>query len=90
MSYKTAYIDIPQLIRKDRKVKTMPKTEEVQKPSKKYAKSRTEHYKDVIIAVLLTAIASFIAGTVYADNRNKVINATINRIESSAITAPEK
>ena len=55
---------------------------EVVKVSKKYAKTRGEHYKDIVIAVLVTAIIAFGLGVKIQANRN----AEIAKAVSQAVT----
>lgn len=40
------------------------------KSSKKYAKTRGEHYKDIVIAVLVTAVIAFIGGMHFSNNQH--------------------
>ena len=55
---------------------------EAPKASKKYAKTRGEHYKDIVIAVLVTAIIAFGLGVKIQANRN----AEIAKAVSQAVT----
>ena len=45
------------------------------KPAKRYAKTRGEHYKDIVIAVLVASIVAFISGTIYAGQVNERVEA---------------
>ena len=54
---------------KDSKMSKEQKVTEV-KSSKKYAKTRGEHYKDIVIAVLITSIVAFGLGVKFQSNRN--------------------
>jgi hypothetical protein len=67
MSYGTAYIDIPKLnnTRKGGKGYKMPKQDKTTKQEKR-TKSRAEHAKDIVIAILVTGIVAFIGGMQYA------------------------
>jgi hypothetical protein len=71
------------IIRKDIK---MSKKQELPtaKLKKSYSKSRAEHYKDVIIAVLVTGIIAFIAGVQFNTGQNKAITAAVNAITPTA------
>lgn len=66
------------------KVKHMTKQSTTNEPksSKKYAKTRGEHYKDIVIAVLVTSIVAFGLGVKVQANRN----AEIAKAVSQAIT----
>lgn len=67
-----AYEETPPNTRKGGKGAKMPNTNKTEavKASKKYAKTRGEHYKDIVIAVLVTAVVAFIAGAHYANNQH--------------------
>jgi len=84
LSYGTEYIDIPELNKitpRVGKTKQMAKTtNEAQKPAKRYAKTRTEHYKDILIAVLVTGIVAFIAGSRLTANNNQKIVDAVNSV----------
>ena len=59
MSFGTAFIYIPlSKPKRVERVKSMTKTTNNVEPksSKKYAKTRGEHYKDIVIAILVTSI----------------------------------
>ena len=97
MSYNTQYIDIHQLTKTTKKVvgraEQMPKTtNEAQKPSKKYNKTRAEHYKDIAIFVLVTAIIAFIAGLQFANSNDAKVQAAVQALTPvvSATTEPSK
>lgn len=65
----------------------MPKsTKEVPtaKVRKSYSKTRGEHYKDIVIAVLITGIIAFIAGVQFANNSNAKIQAAVDAIAPAA------
>ena len=58
----------------------MPKlTSTEPKSSKKYAKTRGEHYKDIVIAILVTAILAFMVGMRFADQQHKELSAVSQR-----------
>lgn len=59
-------------IRKGGKVIKMTKqlSSEASKASRKYAKTRGEHYKDIVIAVLIAAIIAFIGGMHFENQHN--------------------
>ena len=87
-TYKMHFEDLPTKNRKAvgrPKVKTMAKTtNEAQKPSKKYAKSRAEHYKDIAIAVLITGIVAFIAGAQFASSHQAEIDRAVQAVTPTA------
>lgn len=55
-------------------------------PSVSYRKSRGEHYKDIVIAVLVTAVVAFVAGSVYANNQSKVTAEAVQQAKAQAET----
>lgn len=60
-------------------------TNEAPKASKKYNKTRGEHAKDIVIAVLITAIVAFGLGVkVQADRNAEVAKAVSNAILPAA------
>lgn len=87
MSYGTPYIDNPKLYRKKavgRTLTTMSnnKTQaaEPSKPAKKYAKTRGEHYKDIVIAILIAGILAFVAGMHFANQHNADISKAVSSV----------
>lgn len=83
-----AYEETPQKPRKGGKGKApkMPNTNKTEavKASKKYAKTRGEHYKDIVIAILVTAVAAFVAGAHYANNQH---TATDQAVKAATVQA---
>lgn len=75
MSYGTAYIDIPELnTRKGGKdlakmAKSQTTSTEAPKASKKYQKTRGEHAKDILIAILITGVVAFVGGMQFANKQ---------------------
>lgn len=65
-------------------------TNEAQKPSKKYNKTRAEHYKDIAIFVLVTAIVAFTAGLQFANSNNAKIQSAVKAVTPSASAEPSK
>lgn len=55
---------------------------EVVKASKKYAKTRGEHFKDIVIAVLITSIIAFVGGMVFANKQNTEVKNAVNAAQS--------
>lgn len=90
MSYGTAYIDIPQITKtaqsggKDSKMSKTIKETPVAKTRKVYNKTRGEHFKDIVIAVLITGIVAFIGGAVFQSKQHNAINTAIKAVTPSA------
>lgn len=53
---------------------------ETPKVSKKYAKTRAEHYKDIAIAVLLTGIFAFAGGVYFSGKQNAAITKAVSAV----------
>lgn len=70
MSYGTPYIATPITAKAVGRVKMTKSTLTAEKPVKKYAKTRGEHYKDIIIAILVAGVIAFVGGMHFADQRN--------------------
>lgn len=64
---------------KGRKETEMPESNVAPK-SKKYSKTRGEHFKDIVIAVLITAIVAFIAGANYASKQQAAIDKAVAEV----------
>lgn len=78
-------------IKKSKRTKGINKMAEDKAPKqKRYTKTRGEHYKDIVIAVLVTAIVSFIVGVQYADNKQAEIDKAVSRVEQTAQTPVKK
>jgi len=87
--FKLHYEDLtPKKTRKGGKAKKMAKTtnETSSSKAKKYNKTRGEHFKDILIAVLVTAIIGFVAGMQFADSNNSKVEAAVSQAET-AMTA---
>lgn len=61
-------------------------TTEAPKASKKYSKSRGEHAKDIMIAVLVTAVIAFIGGLVFANKQNARVEQAVK--SAQAVVTP--
>lgn len=89
MSYGTAYIDIPHLTKtakrggKGQKMSKTTQTEQA-KTVKKYAKTRGEHYKDIVIAILVTAIIAFVCGAIFQSKQQNAINTAVKAVTQTA------
>lgn len=54
------------------------------KPAKKYAKTRGEHYKDIVIAILVTGIIAFIGGMYFSNQHNAEIARAVSAVQPTA------
>lgn len=63
----------------------MTKTTQTEAPkaSKKYAKTRGEHYKDIVIAVLVTAVIGFIAGMHFQNAQNTEVKNAVSAAQAA-------
>lgn len=64
----------------------MPKQEAV-KQAKKYQKTRGEHAKDIVIAILIASIVAFVAGISYANGRQAQIDSAVKNAVSNQTAA---
>ena len=64
-------------------------TTEAPKTSKKYAKTRGEHYKDIVIAVLIVGVLSFIGGAVFANKQSAEIRNAVAAAQKSVAPVAE-
>lgn len=62
---------------------------EAPKASKKYAKTRGEHYKDIVIAILVTAIVAFGLGAKVQADRNAEMTAAVKNAATPTAQAAE-
>ena len=90
------YIETPikqlTFTRKGGKGQKMPKTTNTPevKTGKKYAKTRGEHYKDIVITILVTAIIAFICGAVFQSKQQNAINTAVKAVTPSASAEASK
>lgn len=59
-------------------------TKPVEAKAKIYNKSRGEHFKDIVIAMLVTGIIAFIAGAQFQAKQNDAVNAAVQAIAPTA------
>jgi hypothetical protein len=59
-------------------------TSENSKPAKRYSKTRGEHVKDILIAVLITAVIAFIGGTVFANKQTARVEQAVKSAQALA------
>lgn len=82
IAYQLQYEAMPSKKYHLRKDKEVGKNESVAKVRKVYEKSRTEHIKDIVIAVLIVGVVSFMLGVHYADSQHsstqKAVQAAVN------------
>lgn len=73
-------------------IKKMSKTTQTEQPKavKKYAKTRGEHYKDIVITILVTAIIAFICGAVFQSKQQNAINTAVKAVTPSASAEASK
>ncbi len=79
------------LTRKGGKVSKMTKQPIVieAKPVKRYSKTRGEHLKDIVIAVLVSAVIAFVAGSYFANKRNSEMQSAVKAASTPVAQAPE-
>lgn len=86
MSYGTPYIATPVNPIRVGRVKQMTKqtntTPEV-KTAKKYAKTRGEHLKDLIIVALVAGLIAFVGGMQFANKQNAEVKNAVNAAQSA-------
>ena len=63
------------------KLRGVEKMSKEAKEAKVYAKSRTEHYKDIVIAILVTGIVAFILGTNYQSKQAAHVQAAVSQVQ---------
>lgn len=88
-----AFIETPiKPVKSGGKGKSMPnKTNisEAPKASRKYQKSRGEHAKDILIAVLITAVVAFVAGMHFANKQNAAIKSAVAEAQHAVVPTAE-
>lgn len=87
MNFNLFFEDLPKTAKAVGRTRVNPvskSTNEATKPSKKYAKSRAEHYKDIAIFVLVTGIIAFVAGVQVANSNNAQIQEAVKALAPSA------
>lgn len=77
--------------RKETEMSNQVQTTGPKPDKKKYNKTRGEHFKDIVIAVLITAVIAFVSGASYANKQNAEIDAAVDAVEKTVNTqAPVK
>lgn len=70
--------------------KNQPTVAEPKAPKQKYAKTRGEHFKDIVIAVLVAGIIAFIGGVVFQAKQQSAIDTAVKAMTPTAEAAPVK
>lgn len=94
MSYGSPYIATPitaKAVGKGQKMSNKSTVTAEPKAAKKYAKTRGEHYKDIVIAVLVAGIIAFVGGMHFSNQQNSRITSAVKAVVPSASAqAPSK
>lgn len=64
--------------------KDTKKMENQKAPKAKYSKSRGEHIKDIVIAMLVTGIITFIGGVQFQANQQRAIEDAVKGAQTAA------
>lgn len=59
-------------------------TTEVKAPKAKYSKTRGEHFKDIVIAMLITGIIAFISGMHFQASQQEAIETAVKGAQTTA------
>lgn len=62
----------------------MSKTVSEPKVAKSYKKTRGEHFKDIVITILVTAIVAFVAGAMFANKQQAQIDKAVQAVTPKA------
>lgn len=94
-SYQMQFEDMPRRpARVGRTLTKMSKTTntpEARQPKAKYAKTRGEHTKDLVIAVLVAGIIAFIGGMTFQSKQQGAIDTAVKAVQpTAAAQAPVK
>lgn len=91
MSYGTPYQATPIKPIRVERVKSMTNkattNTEAPKASRKYAKTRGEHYKDIVIAVLVAGIIAFIGGMHFANTQHSQVAQAVKAAVTPSVSA---
>lgn len=85
IAYTLRYEDMTKKYNVSKGVGNMSNKQEVPmaKTRKVYEKSRTEHIKDIVIAVLITAVIAFVCGVHYANSQREATDTAVNKAVQS-------
>lgn len=90
-SYPLQYEDLTPSTRKGGKDSKMSKEVKPEvKTTRKYSKTRGEHFKDIVITILVTAIVAFVAGTMFANKQQARIDRAVQAVTPTAEAAQLK
>lgn len=70
--------------------KSTTQAEAPSKATKRYTKTRGEHVKDILIAVLIVGVVAFIGGVHYADSKNAQMQSAVKQAQVSAVDTTAK
>lgn len=73
-----------------KKMSQKQSTPEVKAPKAKYSKTRGEHFKDIVIAVLITGIIAFVGGMVFQGKQQQAIETAVKGASTRTVEAPVK
>lgn len=59
-------------------------------PKKEYAKSRSEHIKDIVIAVFISGVIAFIGGINYQRDQQATVDRAVKSATTQQVEAPKK
>lgn len=83
-TFKLFYEELPKT-RKGGKGNQMPNNkttnQEAPKASRKYNKTRGEHFKDLVIAVLIAGIIAFVGGMHFANQHNADVSRAVSSVQ---------
>ena len=65
-------------------------TPEVKAPKAKYSKTRGEHIKDIVIAMLITGIITFIGGVQFQANQQRTIETAVKGAQTTVPSEVKK
>lgn len=69
---------------------SQPKTKEQESEKAPYNKSRSEHFKDLVIAILIASIIAFVSGMIFQKGQQSAIEAAVKSATPVATSAPVK
>lgn len=84
-SFALQYEDLNPKTRKGGKDSKMSKSTNQAEPktAKKYAKTRGEHAKDIIIAILVTSIVAFVGGMYFQGKQNSEVKNAVSAAQQA-------
>lgn len=65
-------------------------SEPVKAPKQKYSKTRGEHFKDIVIAVLVSGIIAFVCGMTFQTKQQDAITTAVKGASVTVENAPVK